>query len=98
MKSLIRIFSISVLICLSAVVLAQHGYKKPEFNRQDTLRGSITPERAWWQLTYYHLDVEIFPADSSLNGSVEIHYRVGETPAVNDWPLKMMVRPEFKKE
>ena len=26
------------------------------FTRQDTLRGSITPQRAWWDLTYYHLD------------------------------------------
>ena len=22
--------------------------------RQDSLRGSITPEREWWDLTYYH--------------------------------------------
>ena len=27
-----------------------------QFTRQDTLRGSITPERAWWDLNYYHLD------------------------------------------
>ena len=27
--------------------------------RQDTLRGSITPEREWWDLTYYHLDIKV---------------------------------------
>ena len=27
------------------------------FTHQDTLRGSITKERAWWDLKYYHLDV-----------------------------------------
>jgi len=35
--------------------------KKVEFTRQDTLRGSITTERAWWDLTYYHLDVKVDP-------------------------------------
>ena len=25
------------------------------FTHQDTLRGSITKERAWWDLKYYHL-------------------------------------------
>jgi len=29
--------------------------------RQDTLRGSITPEREWWDLTYYHLDIKVEP-------------------------------------
>jgi hypothetical protein len=32
-----------------------------QYTRQDTLRGSITPERAWWDLTYYHLDIEVNP-------------------------------------
>lgn len=64
------------ILCLK--VNAQPGHPKARFNRQDTLRGSITPEREWWQLTYYHLDVEVFPADSSLSGSVTIHYRVLE--------------------
>jgi hypothetical protein len=30
--------------------------------RQDTLRGSITPEREWWDLTYYHLDIKVEPS------------------------------------
>jgi len=33
------------------------------FTRQDTLRGSITPERAWWNLTFYDLTVEINPSE-----------------------------------
>lgn len=50
--------------------------QKPVFTRQDTLRGSITPERAWWDLTYYHLNVSANPADSTLQGSTTIHYKV----------------------
>ncbi|MCK8493303.1 M1 family metallopeptidase [Spirosoma sp. RP8] len=47
-----------------------------EFTHDDTLRGSITPERAWWDLTYYHLKVRVQPTDSTLSGSTTIRYRV----------------------
>ncbi|MDB4303404.1 M1 family metallopeptidase [Desulfosarcina sp.] len=50
----------------------------PEFTKQDTLRGTITPERLWWDLTYYHLDVVPNAADSSLKGSVLVQYTVLE--------------------
>ena len=46
------------------------------FTRQDTLRGSITPERAWWDLKYYHLDIKVNPADSSIKGTNTIIYKV----------------------
>ena len=52
--------------------------QKDVFTRQDTLRGSITAERAWWDLTYYHLSVNVNPADSSFAGSNLIGYRVIE--------------------
>jgi aminopeptidase N len=44
--------------------------------RADTIRGSITPERAWWDVVYYDLAVRVNPADSSLVGSNTIQYRV----------------------
>ena len=48
------------------------------FTRQDTLRGSITPERAWWDLSYYHLSIRVTPGDSSFTGTNLIGYRVIE--------------------
>lgn len=51
------------------------------FTRQDTLRGSITPERAWWDLTYYHLDIKVDPSDSTIYGTNMVEYRVLE-PAI----------------
>ncbi|HEY2898769.1 MAG TPA: hypothetical protein VGJ12_16635, partial [Gemmatimonadaceae bacterium] len=42
----------------------------------DTLRGSITPERAWWDATFYDLHVRVSPADSSITGFVGITYAV----------------------
>ncbi len=52
------------------------------FTRQDTLRGSITPERAWWDLTYYHLDIEVRPSDSTISGTNTVTYRVIEAADV----------------
>jgi len=56
-------------------------YLAPEqriFTHQDTLRGSITPERAWWDLTYYHLDIKVDPSDSTIKGTISVTYRVIE--------------------
>tara|TARA_B110000444_G_scaffold38751_1_gene34422 strand:- start:413 stop:2062 length:1650 start_codon:yes stop_codon:yes gene_type:complete len=46
------------------------------FTRQDTLRGSITPERAWWDLNYYHLDIVVNPKTRSIKGKNTIHYTI----------------------
>ncbi|MGB5554205.1 MAG: M1 family metallopeptidase [Flavobacteriaceae bacterium] len=46
------------------------------FTEQDTLRGSITGERAWWDLNYYHLDIEVKPEEKYLSGSNTIRYKV----------------------
>ncbi|RDK86954.1 peptidase M1-like protein [Marinirhabdus gelatinilytica] len=47
-----------------------------EFTRADTLRGSITPERAWWDVLYYDLDVEVFPEEKFIKGTNIITYKV----------------------
>ena len=46
------------------------------FTEQDTLRGSVTPERAWWDLNYYHLDIEVKPDEKFIAGSNTIRYKV----------------------
>lgn len=46
------------------------------FTLQDTLRGSITKERAWWDLKYYHLDVKVNPSDKTITGTNKIRYTV----------------------
>ena len=46
------------------------------FTKQDTLRGSITPERAWWDLVYYHLDISVKPDEKFIEGSNTITYNV----------------------
>jgi aminopeptidase N len=43
--------------------------------RQETLRGSITPEREWWDVLHYHLQVEFLPETRSLRGSNTITFK-----------------------
>ena len=46
------------------------------FTHQDTLRGSITKERAWWDLKYYYLDIKVNPKDRTIIGSNTVRYTV----------------------
>ena len=51
--------------------------QRPEiFTHADTIRGSNTPERAWWDVTFYDLHVAVSPSDSSIKGWNGITYRV----------------------
>ncbi|MFY0631675.1 MAG: M1 family metallopeptidase [Flavobacteriaceae bacterium] len=50
--------------------------QQTNFSKQDTLRGSITPERVWWDLLHYDLDFKVDPSSKSLKGSNTIRYKV----------------------
>ncbi|MBR9845641.1 MAG: M1 family metallopeptidase [Algicola sp.] len=50
--------------------------KHTNFTHQDSLRGSITPQRAWWDLTYYHLDLRVSPDEKYISGKNTIQYNV----------------------
>jgi aminopeptidase N len=70
--------SLLLVFCLSQNTKAQGLLSKTDiqFNRQDSLRGSITKERSWWDVKYYHLDVKVNPNDSTIVGSNTIRYLV----------------------
>ena len=72
MKTLDRMLVALPLIFFSLIANGQDR----KFNHQDTLRGSITQERAWWNLKYYHLDITVNPSDSTLKGRNTIRYQV----------------------
>ena len=46
------------------------------FTHADTLRGTVGPERAWWDVTHYDLSVRVSPRDSSIVGTNRVRYRV----------------------
>ena len=75
-KSLFKkIYLLVLLLCFATISFSQHKH----FTKQDTLRGSITPERAWWDLTYYHLDIKVDPEKQTINGTNTVQYRVLNT-------------------
>jgi aminopeptidase N len=70
------LLAVHLLGGLAADGLAQ----APTFSRADTLRGSITAERVWWDVAFYDLHVTLDPADSTLRGWNGITYRVTGRP------------------
>ena len=71
-----RIYLLPTLLCFFfQIAVAQ----KPAFTQDDTLRGHITPERAWWDLTFYNLKIKVDPVGKSIAGSNEIRYKVLKT-------------------
>ena len=50
--------------------------KKSNYTHQDSLRGSITKERIWWDLNRYHLDIVVDPEERTIFGSNTISYTV----------------------
>ncbi len=63
-----------LLFSYAATAQIGHGSKKT-FTLDDTLRGSITPERAWWDLLYYDLNVEVDVEKKFFRGSNVIRYK-----------------------
>jgi hypothetical protein len=64
------------LLTAPALSQAQVTPIKPVFTHADTIRGSNTPQRAWWDAAFYDLRVKVSPTDSSISGSNAITYRV----------------------
>ena len=73
-----RFYILLYLTIMCALNFQSQGLmeEKNNFSRQDTLRGSITPERIWWDLTYYHLKVKVDPEKRYVSGENTIKYNV----------------------
>lgn len=76
MKKQCSLIFISFIIFNSVNAQGLLEKKKEIFTRQDSLRGSITKERAWWDVKKYYLDIKVNPADSTISGSNTIKYQV----------------------
>jgi aminopeptidase N len=73
-----RFYILFFLTIICSVNLFSQGLlvKKSNFTRQDSLRGSITQERVWWDLTYYHLEIKVDPNKKYISGKNTIKYKV----------------------
>ncbi|MEX0722373.1 MAG: M1 family metallopeptidase [Gracilimonas sp.] len=73
-----KTFSIFLFSLLTVFWAGSDQIHARQYTLQDTLRGTVTEERAWWDLSYYHLSVKVNISDSSISGSNEIQYIVLE--------------------
>ena len=70
-------YKLKLSLLIFFLIISMNSYSQQyNFTKQDTLRGSITPERAWWDLVYYHLDISVKPDEKFIEGSNTITYNV----------------------
>ena len=65
------------------------------YTRADSLQGGVTAERAWWDLTHYHLQVAVDIENRSLSGLNRMQYRVREN--LDEQTARLMQRSGVAK-
>ncbi len=89
-KLLLNTLSLFLSIgCFAQTSLFEHT---KTFSRQDSLRGAITPERSWWDLSYYHLNISVNPDKKFIKGHNKIVYKVLKPATV----LQIDLQPPLK--
>ena len=75
-----KLFSLNVILALLLVhyCTAQPLNQKEQFTHQDTLRGSIGPEREWWNVLHYDIHVKPDYTSKSITGQTTIQYKIEE--------------------
>ncbi len=56
--------------------------KKIRYAHADSLKGTITKERVWWDITHYDLHVKFNLPDSTLSGYNKIYYKVLQSQSI----------------
>jgi aminopeptidase N len=71
MRQSILFFALVIILSGTQSFLAQTS----PITRQETLRGSVTPEREWWDLQHYDLSIQFFPETRTIKGSNVISFK-----------------------
>lgn len=71
-----KLFSLILFLLSANLIQAQPWNNKTHLTRQDTLRGSITPERKWWDVLYYAITIKPDFLSKTIVGSNTIRYKV----------------------
>ena len=93
-----------ILLITSSITIEAQGLLEDKniFTRQDTLRGTITPERIWWDVTHYHLEVKVDPDNKYISGTNTIQYEVLKSHNVMQidlqTPLNLTKATQFGEE
>jgi len=93
-----------ILLITSSITIEAQGLLEDKniFTRQDTLRGTITPERIWWDVTHYQLEVKVDPDNKYISGTNTIQYEVLKSHNVMQidlqTPLNLTKATQFGEE
>src|SRR6266542_2485428 len=66
------------IICICAFVnfsIAQLGHPKEKFTHADTLRGSLNPNRTWWDVLRYDIEVKPDYGSKTIVGKTTISFK-----------------------
>ncbi|WP_304233790.1 M1 family metallopeptidase [Jiulongibacter sediminis] len=77
---------------ITLVLLVFAGQVFSQYTKDDSLMGVITPERAWWDLKYYDLDVEVDIENNFFKGSNVILFQALEEGSV----MQIDLQPPMK--
>ncbi len=78
-----RLVLLLSFLCVCTCGRAQESgyYDTSHFTQADTLRGSLLPARANYDVTYYELYVDVDPREQTIEGRVEMDYTItGQLP------------------
>ena len=72
-------FVLALLACTCVSAQSEEGenyFQHRHFSIADTLRGALRPERTSFDVTYYELHLEVNTSERTIEGRVEMDYRV----------------------
>src|SRR5438105_14256085 len=75
MKTIPFFFNLLLLFALVFTVINGANAQTEPVTRQEMLRGTITPEREWWDVLHYDLSVEFLPRIRSIKSSNTITFK-----------------------
>lgn len=67
---------LSLIVLTRPPVLPPPQSQDTPITRQEALRGSVTPERAWWDVQHYDLSIWFSPRSRSIRGTNVITFKV----------------------
>tara|TARA_R110000744_G_scaffold78514_4_gene154630 strand:- start:11266 stop:12957 length:1692 start_codon:yes stop_codon:yes gene_type:complete len=76
LKLIYPILLLTSLITISTATAELFPKLAIDDHQQNIFRGTITPERAWWDLSHYHLDIKVDPINKRISGTNTMKYIV----------------------
>ena len=76
MEKQILIMRKILFYCLYLILLLPTVLFSQKFEKQDQVRGAVTPERIWWDLLHYNIEVQPDIELKSISGKNTIRYKV----------------------